>query len=292
MREYIGALSALRPTVNFANRMAAQPGQTWGPRAIPDHQLVYTLSGRAELVLGGATYALRAGDLACYGPNCPHRLTASATEPFAFSSVHFNWDAADPGPVHPGPRIRACSAAELGTAAPVAAVSLDGQSELPFPRHCSLPGLEPLLFQIVREYRAEEIGFQLVLRGLLLQLLTAVLRRSAARGPQEAEQKIAPALAAMREQPEREWTPGELAKLCGYHPTYFAQLFRTATGQAPKHFLLLERIRRAKALLREHMAIEHIAERLGYSGKHYFSRQFKSVTGLTPGEFRRHSREL
>ncbi len=42
----------------------------------------------------------------------------------------------------------------------------------------------------------------------------------------------------------------------------------------------------AKQLIRtEQMNFTQISEKLGYSSIHYFSRQFKKVTGMTPSEY-------
>jgi len=48
----VGFLSTLKPTVNFANKMATERGQSWGPRTISDCQLIFVVSGKAILTLG------------------------------------------------------------------------------------------------------------------------------------------------------------------------------------------------------------------------------------------------
>ena len=46
------------------------------------------------------------------------------------------------------------------------------------------------------------------------------------------------------------------------------------------------KIERAKLFLRESTYnITQISDVLGYSGIHYFSRQFKKITGMTPTEY-------
>ncbi|WP_376774375.1 helix-turn-helix domain-containing protein [Paenibacillus eucommiae] len=54
-------------------------------------------------------------------------------------------------------------------------------------------------------------------------------------------------------------------------------------------YLILERIRKAKLYLLEADSVEKVAERLGYTSIHYFSRNFKEVTGFTPTRFKQHS---
>jgi AraC-like DNA-binding protein len=57
-------------------------------------------------------------------------------------------------------------------------------------------------------------------------------------------------------------------------------------GQKPKQFLISERIKLAKQALLRGEPIESLAERLGYASIHYFSNNFKKVTGLSPSEYR------
>ncbi len=43
----------------------------------------------------------------------------------------------------------------------------------------------------------------------------------------------------------------------------------------------------SKLLLKTNLTISEIAENLGFSGLHHVSRLFKSIKGITPGEYRR-----
>ena len=46
------------------------------------------------------------------------------------------------------------------------------------------------------------------------------------------------------------------------------------------------KINASKELIRtRHMNFTQIAEQLGYTSIHYFSRQFKRITGMTPSEY-------
>ncbi|WP_248926213.1 helix-turn-helix transcriptional regulator [Paenibacillus hamazuiensis] len=290
---HVGPLSALRPTVNFANRMSTSPRQEWGPRIIPDCQLLYVISGQAELALGPERFLLTAGDCVFYGSGSPHRLMSSESDPFMFASIHFNWDRESPEPVHPVPGIVNCRFEDLSTPAAAYFVQVNEYGDIAIPHRFAIPNLEGLFMQVVREYRLEEIGYASTLRALLTQLLVVIVRHQISGLQTSADRrKIAPALEAIRKHPYISWKTEELAGMCGYHPTYFAALFRETVGHSPKHYLVLERIRKAKQLLLEAETVEEVAEKLGYTSIHYFSRNFKSVTGLTPSEFRQQSVEL
>lgn len=58
------------------------------------------------------------------------------------------------------------------------------------------------------------------------------------------------------------------------------------TGMGVIDYFVSLKIETAKEYIRnEKMNFSQIAEKLGYSSQHYFSRQFKSVTGMTPTEY-------
>lgn len=68
--------------------------------------------------------------------------------------------------------------------------------------------------------------------------------------------------------------------------SYLQKLFRERTGGGAMEYFGKLKITRAKHLIREgrHNFTE-IAEELGYSSLHYFSRHFKKVSGMTPSEY-------
>lgn len=70
-----------------------------------------------------------------------------------------------------------------------------------------------------------------------------------------------------------------------YHS--LSSLFSSVEGMTIEHFLILQRIERAKELLRYgEWTLSEIAYKLGYKSVQYLSNQFKSVTGLTPTHFK------
>jgi len=63
-------------------------------------------------------------------------------------------------------------------------------------------------------------------------------------------------------------------------------LFASHLGKGPIEYFIDLKTELAKKYLREdNYNITQIAYMLGYSTVHYFSRQFKKVTGMTPSQY-------
>ncbi|HKK43405.1 MAG TPA: helix-turn-helix domain-containing protein, partial [Bacteroidales bacterium] len=68
---------------------------------------------------------------------------------------------------------------------------------------------------------------------------------------------------------------------------YLSNLFSSVTGTTIEHFLILQKIERAKEFLTyNELSLSEIAFRLGYSSVAHLSSQFRKVTGLTPTHFK------
>ncbi len=69
---------------------------------------------------------------------------------------------------------------------------------------------------------------------------------------------------------------------------YMASIFKRETGLTMQQFHTMERISRAKRLLRTTlMPVGEVAEAVGYSDMLYFSRIFHRETGMSPSKYRR-----
>lgn len=76
----------------------------------------------------------------------------------------------------------------------------------------------------------------------------------------------------------------ELADRCGYSTRYVSEQIRTHTGVSPKQLGRVLRVRHAIRLLdRGTQTLAGIAADCGYSDQAHFGREFRTVTGATPG---------
>jgi two-component system response regulator YesN len=73
-----------------------------------------------------------------------------------------------------------------------------------------------------------------------------------------------------------------------FSPNYLGQLFKEETGEHFSNYLIRVRIKRAcELLLNPLLKVYEIADQLGYKNILYFHRQFKQLTGVTPGDYRK-----
>jgi AraC family transcriptional regulator len=79
----------------------------------------------------------------------------------------------------------------------------------------------------------------------------------------------------------------QLAAVAGMSPHYFSELFKQSTGRAPHHYVLLQRIERAKQQLRDpERSIIEAGLDAGFQNSSHFARMFRKLEGTTPSKFR------
>jgi AraC family transcriptional regulator len=80
----------------------------------------------------------------------------------------------------------------------------------------------------------------------------------------------------------------ELAAIAGLSPHHFGQAFKISVGKSPHQFVTERRVQHATELLRnEDRSIAAIALAAGFSSQSRLTENFRRVTGVTPGQFRR-----
>lgn len=78
----------------------------------------------------------------------------------------------------------------------------------------------------------------------------------------------------------------DVCRYVSHGSTNVKMMFKKATGKGVMEYYRDLKIEQAKIMIREEDCnYTQISERLGYSSIHYFSRQFKKATGMTPSEY-------
>ncbi|WP_186445852.1 response regulator [Paenibacillus cremeus] len=80
----------------------------------------------------------------------------------------------------------------------------------------------------------------------------------------------------------------QMSDYCNLSPSYFGVLFKQYTGKSFVNYVNQTRMEQAMELLRQSdMKIYEVAEEVGFASLPYFNRVFKTVTSMTPNEYRK-----
>ncbi|WP_429137062.1 AraC family transcriptional regulator [Aeromonas hydrophila] len=81
-------------------------------------------------------------------------------------------------------------------------------------------------------------------------------------------------------------TLAQLSAVAGLTPSHFVRSFSRHYGMTPHAYLLDQRIRHARALLRRGEPLAEVALTSGFADQAHFQRQFKRRVAATPGHYR------
>jgi AraC-like DNA-binding protein len=152
-----------------------------------------------------------------------------------------------------------------------------------------------VLVQLVGDEASERrSGRDLVLSRLVEVLLVEALRSTAGEDAPPgllrglADPRLAPAIREMHGQLARSWTVSQLARKAALSRSAFFERFARNVGLPPMEYLLAWRMAVAKDLLRRHdLALDEVAERVGYGSASAFSTAFSRQVGQAPGRYAR-----
>lgn len=154
--------------------------------------------------------------------------------------------------------------------------------------------LATLVRLLGEEARADREGQSLVMFRMIEILLVEALRsmpgEQAAPGLMRglADRRVAAAMRGMHGDPARPWTIAQLAKEAGLSRSAFFDRFIRAVGLPPMEYLIAWRMAVAKRLLRRRdMALDAVAEQVGYGSASTFSTAFRRHVGESPGRYAR-----
>jgi AraC family transcriptional regulator len=83
------------------------------------------------------------------------------------------------------------------------------------------------------------------------------------------------------------FTVADIAAVACMSPAHFARSFKARTGQSPHQFVSRKRLELAERMLVDPSRLmSEIAFSTGFSSQSNFSRAFRNVTGMSPGEYR------
>jgi AraC family transcriptional activator of mtrCDE len=148
------------------------------------------------------------------------------------------------------------------------------------------------------ESASENLGGRALLNGLSAAMFALALRLASEdnRAPPgllalAGHPRLAPALAAMFQDPARSWTLPDLADLCNMSRATMARQFQEKLGRSASDLLTDIRMTKAASELKNPAASTGaVAEAVGYQSEAAFQRAFKQRMGMTPASWRKADR--
>lgn len=154
--------------------------------------------------------------------------------------------------------------------------------------------VETLLSYMVNEQKNQSPGYNEFIKAAMIQLLL-IASRHAETTPDVGEgdaiptHKTVSAVAAyINNNYNEDITLESISELFFISPCYFSRTFKRITGIAFNEYLNGVRIKEAQRLLAvTSMSIAEISEAVGYKSTTHFGRSFKSISRMSPTEYRR-----
>ena len=255
-------------------RIGAQFNKVQTPTAKHSHphfELLYIIRGVRAVELNGRHYKARSGDLLVFRPNEYHAEYAGTKtasyfvfrfRPDELVKAHLNF----PGPNAAGP-----------------VISLPHQEEF-----------YDLFDRMMYEQNHGAEGSQLLLGAYLVEFVVKLRRavnqalgRKTDGDLDSIHIRIRNAMDLIQKNISGDMDLKTIARNVFMSASHFSRVFKEGTGESPKHYLIQERVKKAKELLANtDRTAGEIAELLGYESPYYFYRQFRRKTGLTAGTYR------
>ena len=149
-----------------------------------------------------------------------------------------------------------------------------------------------LIKNMYGEVRKKSSNYELIVKGYFYILLTLLLRVKKAnievkKSEQNAKTKLNLVKDYIDSHYMEDFNLDELAQMFNISKYHFVRIFKKEFSKGPMAYLEEVRIRIAKNLLAStENRITDIALNLGFSSSSYFSQRFKTLTGITPYDYR------
>lgn len=134
-------------------------------------------------------------------------------------------------------------------------------------------------------------GGRLARESCLLAVLTALIRRHSdgllkIAGTGRERAAVARAREFMEAHFAEDISLDRLSAVANLSPFHFIRVFARETGLSPHRFLSQLRVRRARKMIEQGMALADTAYAAGFADQSHLTRHFKSIWGITPGKYR------
>jgi AraC-like DNA-binding protein len=248
-----------------------------------DHyEIYYLLSGELQYFIKNKTYQIKKGTIVLIDKNVVHRTIHTSKSPHKRVLIEFNQSfvSAFSNSVE-DIDLFSC----FNTDIPVIQLDHNNQSLI-----------ETLLWKMANERKKQTNGYNSYLKLMLSELMLVLSRQVLVLNPTEDKfthlsikhKKISEIIEFINKEYMSKITLESISKKFFISPNYFSKCFKEVTGFTFSGYLNIIRIKNSQELLMQSkLSITIISDKVGYGSVTHFGRIFKSITGISPLNYRK-----
>lgn len=249
------------------------------------YEIYYQLSGKRNYFIEDSVYPVKAGDLVLIDVYNIHRTTSSSTPKYSRIVLNFSQEFIG-NHVEKGlePELLYCFTHQINL------LSLDASQQA---------YVSALMKRMFEESVSQKVGYDVLVRQLLIELLLFIRRNVAGQAPENPVSKsglhreISLATHYISQHYMQPLSLENIAEMCHVSYYYFCRMFKEVTGFTLTEYIAGVRIRKSQALLKSaNLSVTDIAQKTGFESTANFERVFKKVTGTSPLKFKKASSGL
>jgi AraC-like DNA-binding protein len=235
-------------------------------RVLPEFQMVYITEGEGVFTSGEAAYQVKPGSIMLILPGLKH-----AYKPLPETGWREYWVGFKGGYF--------LTLLDEGRFSPDHVFFETGL-------HDSILSIFDRVFDEVRNQRPL---YQLKTCALIMSLIAEVLTRERRKDqPNYYEKIIARTKCLMESNAYSEINLPSISERLGISTSRLNEIFKTYTSMTPYQYFIQIKIHKAKSLLeQEDLPVKEAAYKMGFEDQYYFSRLFKSKTGVSPSDWKK-----
>ncbi|MCD9020778.1 AraC family transcriptional regulator [Cohnella silvisoli] len=279
----------LQPSVRVAHYYEFPPGSQASESSRYGYCYAFHLidEGKGKIAVPDGLFNVKKGDLIYFPPKLLHSFISDPDQPLATYNIyceiwsseplattqHLVWNVADFDRSY-------LTQIKVNT-------EID---ELPYHLPLQHHGTMIALFaHIVNHYQKSNPASNLIASSLLKAFLLEFIQLSKA--PLLTDYRIKPIIDMIDQEANAGRRYETWLALSGMKKTQFHELFKQASGLSPKAYWTQAIMKRAAAALWEsNRSVTDLADDLGYSSIHHFTKQFTAFYGVSPSVFRKRRR--
>jgi AraC family transcriptional regulator len=280
------------PYFRFAQKYEMSPEEINGPRISYIQSVYLIVSGSGQFVYSDTTVELKPNVHIFLPSGKEHSIVSSKKNPIVFKCVFFEWNYLN----RPGVNYRIDFLPELSSIINKDYIEKPIQAEiLEYFLYENSNEWNYLFQQLLNDVNVYDISLfpsSLKIQGRFCLFLDYIFK-TASQIPSTSDPRIVKILKQIETSSEdlSETNISQWAESLGLSRSYFHHIFKLHTGMTPNLYLNRFRIRRTFLdLSGTNMTITGIAEKHKFDSVHYYSKLFKKITGVTPGELRKQYR--